>query len=687
MSLEHASGSEQVLLRREIEKQRRRKPLRTLFAEAGTMITRLTPCLMMSPLSVAQHLRTDSIEFDAVIFDEASQIMPQDSISSLIRAEQAIIAGDTKQLPPTSFFNTDVETDEDVREDLESILDEAAAVLPEIHLRWHYRSRTNELIAFSNQQYYGGRLQTFPENDPGVKTGVDFDFVEDGIYDRGGSRQNMPEARRVVDHVQEFAKTEPEKSVGVVAFSAAQERAIRDTLEQRRKEDPKLDRFIDEEDAVGGFFVKSLESVQGDERDVMLFSVGYGPDKGGKITMNFGPLNNDGGERRLNVAITRAKERVILVSSLQPGDIDLGSTNARGVKDFKTYLEYAKKGEQALIRNDEPAETLAFDSTFEEAVYTALENEGHDVETQIQSSGYSIDLAIKHPEKPGTYLLGIECDGAAYHSSRTARDRDRTRQLILEDLGWTIHRIWSPDWASNREQELAKINDKVEEILASGELQSEESATIEVVEEVPEEVDSIEENNVLGQLQEYTAPSVTPQRNRDYEEIPNHLVRSAIVEIVDEYGPIEQSEAYTLVVRRWQISRVGKKIRRSLSSMTAHLDGSKLARHEGFLWPSNLESVAVRVNTTEESRSIDRIPTEELAKAAYIILENGLMMPREDLVLETARKFGWSRSGQKIKQRMNRAIDLLVAIGAVNEEEQLQANEVDIDSFLLDNIY
>ena len=420
----------------------------------------------MSPLSVAQHLRTDSIEFDAVIFDEASQIMPQDSISSLIRAEQAIIAGDTKQLPPTSFFNTDVETDEDVREDLESILDEAAAVLPEIHLRWHYRSRTNELIAFSNQQYYGGRLQTFPENDPGVKTGVDFDFVEDGIYDRGGSRQNMPEARRVVDHVQEFATTDPEKSVGVVAFSAAQERAIRDTLEQRRKEDPKLDRFIDEEDAVGGFFVKSLESVQGDERDVMLFSVGYGPDKGGKITMNFGPLNNDGGERRLNVAITRAKERVILVSSLQPGDIDLGSS-PRGVKDFKTYLEYAKKGEQALIRNDEPAETLAFDSTFEEAVYTALENEGHDVETQIQSSGYSIDLAIKHPEKPGTYLLGIECDGAAYHSSRTARDRNRTRQLILEDLGWTIHRIWSPDWASNREQELAKINDKVEEILAS----------------------------------------------------------------------------------------------------------------------------------------------------------------------------------------------------------------------------
>jgi superfamily II DNA or RNA helicase/very-short-patch-repair endonuclease len=461
LNLEHASGSEEVIVRREIEKQSRHKPLRELFDEAGGFITQLTPCLMMSPLSVAQYLKADTIDFSTVIFDEASQIMPEDAISSVIRADQAVIAGDTKQLPPTSFFQSDIEAAEDVRQDLDSVLEEAASVLPEKHLRWHYRSRTNELIEFSNHQYYNGELRTFPENNSDIETGVDFKYVSDGVYDRGGSRQNEIEAQRVIDVVEDHAENASHKSLGVVAFSSAQEQAIRDALEERQTENQILEGFVNQDDVLDEFFIKNLEMVQGDERDRMIFSIGYGPDKSGNISMNFGPLNKDGGERRLNVAVTRAKEKVTVISSLQPGDIDLTNTSNIGVENFKKYLQYAKNGEQVLARDDTVSQTLDFDSQFEEAVYTELESYGFDVVTQVQSSSYSIDLAIKHPDRPGEFVLGIECDGAAYHSSKTARDRDRIRQSVLEDLGWTIHRIWSPDWISNKECEIQAIREKV----------------------------------------------------------------------------------------------------------------------------------------------------------------------------------------------------------------------------------
>ena len=686
MSLEHASSSQQVLLRREIEKQRNRKPLRQLFDEAGDMITRLKPCFMMSPLAVAQYLKTTSIDFDVVIFDEASQIMPHDAVSSLIRADQAIIVGDTKQLPPTNFFNASVESDDEVREDLESILDEAAAVLPEKHLRWHYRSRTDELIEFSNQKYYAGRLRTFPENEPETPTGVEFDYCEDGLYDRGGSRQNVPEAEQVVDRIVEHASEYPDKSLGVVAFSAAQEQAIRDTIEKRRKQSPTLDRFIDEDDAVEGFFVKNLESVQGDERDVMLFSVGYGPDDAGKLSMNFGPLNNDGGERRLNVAVTRAKERVIVVSSIQPSEIDTSGTDARGVVDFKKYLEYAKKGDRVLIRDDEVTETLDFDSSFEEAVYTALENEGYDVVTQVQSSGYSIDLAIKHPKRPGKFVLGIECDGAAYHSSRTARDRDRTRQMVLENLGWTIHRIWSPDWASNKEGELQKIREKVDSMTDG--VRPESSVDIEVESVDAETTENPKHDGGHPDFVPYQAPTTDARPVESFDDLIDYRIRSNLTELVDEYGPIEEEQAYRVLLDGWGIDRLGKRIRRSLESTTRELHGQQLHDHDGFLWPESPdESITVRVANGGGNRNIEEIPIEEIAKAAYVILDNGLEISREDLVLETARQLGYSRIGSNIESRTEHAIDLLEEIGAMDSGDRLRCIEVDIDSVLYHQVY
>nr|WP_281361551.1 DUF5797 family protein [Natronomonas gomsonensis] len=689
LNLEHASSSEQVLVRRETEKQRRHKPLRELFDEAGSFITQLTPCFMMSPLSVAQYLKADSIQFDTVVFDEASQIMPQDAVSSLIRADQAVIAGDTKQLPPTSFFQSDVETTEDVREDLDSILEETASVLPEKNLRWHYRSRTEELIQFSNHHYYNNSLRTFPENDPDVETGVSFEYVEDGVYDRGGSRQNEVEAERVIDLIEDHAEERSDKSLGVVAFSSAQEQAIRDALAERREENPVLNAFVSQDDVLDEFFIKNLEMVQGDERDRMIFSVGYGPAQDGTISTNFGPINKSGGERRLNVAVTRAKEQVTVVCSMLPGDIDLSGSNSTGAKHFKNYLEYARKGEQALARNDHVTDTLDFDSQFEEAVYDALEAKGHDVVSQVKSSGYSIDLAIKHPEQPGKFVLGIECDGAAYHSSKTARDRDRTRQMVLENLGWMIHRIWSPDWASNQEAQIQAINDKVDSLLDGN---STSTSTTDVPTHEPDAVPSKSKLDHEA-LTEFIEPSL---EWNDRYSVDKHgqktANRNSIHDTVKQNGPIQYDTAIQTYLDVWAQSRAGKKVRRAFKSgVQALKKQNKIYQHGDFLWPErqNLD-FKVRVNTESATRSIDEVPKEEIAKAITVLLEEGGSMTRGDVILETTRLIGYKRRGKRIKKRVGDAIDILDDVGAIEFDEDEKINlqsDVQIDEVLLNRIY
>ena len=689
LDLEHASSSEQVLVRREAEKQRRHKPLRELFDEAGSFITQLTPCFMMSPLSVAQYLKASSIHFDTVVFDEASQIMPQDAVSSLIRADQAIIAGDTKQLPPTSFFSADVETTEDVREDLDSILEETASVLPEKSLQWHYRSRTEELIQFSNYHYYDNNLRTFPENDPDVETGVSFEYVEDGVYDRGGSRQNVVEAERVIDLIQDHAEERSDKSLGVVAFSSAQEQAIRDALEERRQDHPVLNAFVDQDDVLDEFFIKNLEMVQGDERDRMIFSIGYGPAQDGTISTNFGPINKTGGERRLNVAVTRAKEHITVVSSMLPGEIDLSGSQSTGARHFKNYLKYAQQGEQALVRNDQVSNALEFDSQFEQAVYDALEQEGYDVVSQVESSGYSIDLAIKHPEQPGKFILGIECDGAAYHSSKTARDRDRNRQMVLEDLGWTIHRIWSPDWTSNQERQIQQINEQVE-LLLDGNVESLHSKEVKTHE--PEAVASTSELS-HDALTEYEEPSLKwtdrYSVNKRGQATAN---RNAVKDTVVQNGPIEYETAIQTELDVWSQSRAGKRVRRIFEKNVTKLeDDGELYQHDGFLWqPRDELEFKVRVNTEHAKRSIDKVPKEELAKAIAIILEEGGQMTRDDLELETTRLVGYQRRGKRIKQRIDEAINILDDIGALTQTTDGRVHidsDASIDNALLARIY
>jgi very-short-patch-repair endonuclease len=429
--------------------------------------------------------------------------------------------------------------------------------------------------------------------------------------------------------------------------------------------------------------------VQGDERDRMIFSVGYGPAHDGEIRTNFGPLNKSGGERRLNVAVTRAKEQITVVCSMLPGDIDLSGSNSTGAKHFKNYLEYAKDGEQALVRNDQVSETLDFDSQFEEAVYDALEAEGYDVVSQVQSSSYSIDLAIKHPEQPGNFILGIECDGAAYHSSKTARDRDRTRQMVLENLGWTIHRIWSPDWASNREKQIEQINEKIDSLLSG-------NAAARSADDVPtHEPEAVASKSKLDHeaLTEYVEPSLDWNDRYSVDlRGQNTANRNSVQDTVKQNGPIKYQTAMQTFLDVWSQSRAGKKVQRAFESGVEYLSKkNKIYQQDNFLWPqrSDLE-FKVRVNTESATRSIDEIPKEEIAKAVALLLEEGGKMTREDLVLETTRLIGYQRRGKRIKQRVGDAIRILEDIGAVDQtsDEKLTLQPgVQVDTELLSRIY
>lgn len=449
------------VLERELAKKKRHIPIRQLFNRMPALLTQIKPCVLMSPMSVAQYLDAKQVRFDLVVFDEASQIPPWDAIGAIGRGKQAVIVGDPKQLPPTNFFmrddSGDEDDEEDLAEDLESILDEClAARLPTRRLNWHYRSRHESLIAFSNRQYYDNRLLIFPSAQR-AGLGVSWRYVR-GSYDKGGSRTNRLEADAIVAEIvgRLLDDSRNGDSIGVVTFNQAQQSLIEDLLDAKRMEYPAIEPYF-AEDNPNRVFCKNLENVQGDERDVILFSICYGPDQSGKISMNFGPMNKDGGERRLNVAITRSRKEVIVFSSLEPDKIDLSRTRARGVRDLKIFLEYSRRGMAAIGEVVHLNPNADFDSPFEKLVYDKLVALGHQVHLQVGCAGYRIDLAIVDPENPGRYLIGIECDGANYHRAKTARDRDRLREAVLRDLGWEIHRIWSTSWWHQPENEMKKV--------------------------------------------------------------------------------------------------------------------------------------------------------------------------------------------------------------------------------------
>ncbi|HXG10904.1 MAG TPA: DUF4011 domain-containing protein [Gemmataceae bacterium] len=562
-------SSELGVLLREVNKTRGHLPLRKLFAAVPTRLPRLKPCLMMSPLAVSTYLPPD-MTFDLVIFDEASQVRPCDAICAIYRGRQLVVAGDPKQLPPTTFFERlfDDEEGADAEEgadlgDFESILDVCYSLgLLRRRLRWHYRSRRESLIAFSNRHFYDNELVTFPSaHDLPANPAILFEYVPDGRWKVGrGGGFNAVEARRTAERVLEHFRDHPEQSLGVIAFNLHQQMRIQDELEQLRRAHPEREEFF-QEDRDEPFFVKNLENVQGDERDVIFLSVGYGPDETGRVAMRFGPLNQQGGERRLNVAVTRARQQVRLISSLRAPDIDLSRTNAVGVRLLRAYLDYAERGPSALAGAITEAGARGFDSPFEQAVCEELTRRGLTVHSQVGCSGFRIDLALVDADCPGRYLLGVECDGAAYHSSATARDRDRLRQEVLESLGWRICRIWSTDWLRDREGQVRRV------LAALAKARQEAAHPSPAAPAPPAPCPRAE---APGEPQEPAVPAAVPSY-RSIDDVPGDALRAAVLDVLRSCGNTGDEDLVKAVRAQLGFERTGPRIRERIETVIHEL--------------------------------------------------------------------------------------------------------------------
>lgn len=668
--------SELGILQRELKKQRRHMSCRKLFEALPTLLPLLKPCVMMSPLSVAQYLDPAHADFDLVVFDEASQITVWDSIGSLARGRQAIVVGDSRQLPPTSFFESadseDPELDDLDPEDLESILDECvAAGLKEHWLRWHYRSRHESLITFSNHRYYEGGLLTFPAAlSEGL--GVHLHPVE-GHYDRGASRTNRAEAQAIVAAITARLR-DPERraqSLGVVTFNSQQQTLIEDLLDVARAAHPDIEPYFTAavEEPV---FVKNLENVQGDERDVIFFSITFAPDQAGKMTMNFGPINKQRGERRLNVAITRARERLELYSTLRADQIDLNRTNALGVRHLREFLDYAARGAMALLSATTHSATAEAESPLEEQIGRALEGRGWAIHRQVGALGYRIDIGVVHPERPGVYLAGVECDGATYHSSRCARDRDRLRQNILEGLGWTLLRVWSSDWWHEPERELARLDGALQKALRESHVRSpqptnlpreEESVELALVARLGdsgEALPSWEGLPLEGTSTYRPCPTVEAELPQEafYETRFTAEVRRRLEVVLGQEAPVSLTEAARRVGAGFGLSRVTGRVRKRLLEVVRPMEGVDLIGD--FLWSRGQDPETWReVRLPGGDRAAGDIPLEELANGCELILRQNIALPRADLAREVARLFGIKRLGSKVTERMEEAMVLL----------------------------
>ncbi|MBU1868561.1 DUF3320 domain-containing protein, partial [Patescibacteria group bacterium] len=661
-----SKASELGILRREGRKNRAHMPLRKLFTLAPNIITSLKPCLMMSPLTVAQFINPELVKFDLVIFDEASQIPPEDSIGSILRGNQIIVAGDSKQLPPTSFFQSEVLTPEDeddssveetAPEDLDSILDECAVSgIQKAPLLWHYRSKHESLIAFSNKNFYNNHLFTFPcaeEECPNL--GIKFHYNPDTFYDRGGKGTNIKEAIVVANAVFKHLKENPALSLGVGTFSIRQKYAIEDAIEGMLREDNSLEVFF-AKDRAEHFFIKNLETIQGDERDVIFISVGYGKDQNGRLPMNFGPINKIGGARRLNVLVTRARQRLNIFSSIRGDDFDLSKTDKEGVRFFKSYLDFAEKGKTFLLQ-DVYSEGLS-ESPFEESVYDLLIAKGFKVKKQVGYSGYRIDLAVVDDDSPGKYILGIECDGAYYHSSSTARDRDRLRQEVLESLNWNIYRIWSTDWFKNSRKEFEKLLYAIEKA-KKGEFSKKK---IEFDSEYVIKYKETEHANKQSEVKSYKlAPHpfkfVSYTSNFYSADYPG--IASVLQIIVKYEGPIHRNEAWKRVIECWDICSIGNRIRQILQLTEDYSVSNKMIKKKGeFYWPINMIKPRVRKRDSKEiAKKIRLIAPEEIGEAALIVLKREYSMPKDNLIDQTAKLLGFDRVAEDTNKYIWESID------------------------------
>lgn len=668
-----ASGSPLQSLTREYKKKSKRKSIHALFGEKGMgeFVQRIKPCFLMSPLSVSTFLTRDpnhpdeAIHFDVVVFDEASQIFPQDAIGAIYRADQLIVVGDSKQMPPSDFFNSSIDMEDGDEEsgdvtDFESILDICSASMKSLQLRWHYRSRSEQLIAFSNKNFYDGNLVTFPSSKadaPGI--GVDYYHV-DGVYK---SQTNRKEAERVVDLIYRHIEEYPDRSLGVVAFSAKQQNLIDRLLSKKRQDTPEKEFFF-RDDGEEPFFVKNLETVQGDERDTIIFSVAYGRDSQGRLIHNFGPLNRTGGERRLNVAVTRAKYNIQLVSSMHYTDIDLKRTGSEGARLLREYLDYAENGDIALERTISVNQFEQFDSEFELEVCDFLRSKGYCVDPQVGCSGFRIDLGLKLPDS-SDYVLAIECDGATYHSSKNARDRDRLRQEILERMGWKFYRIWSTDWFRNKSVAQDRLLKAVEEAVASPVRVVKQPAIGYSTETFEEPV--AEEHFEFPVYEKADVQQIQKRCPTDFMGI--------VKAVLEVESPLSEELLMKRIVWYFDRQKVTSFVRQEFERRIRRCADYGISRRKGFLYLDDGRDIRFRRQDTVERdtrRDISDIAPEELADGMFEFLKRSISCDKEGLYRDVANLCGVTRLTDSVNRAMDTAVDVLKRQGhAVVDGDQI----------------
>jgi very-short-patch-repair endonuclease len=677
-----ASGNGQLgVLLREFEKKARHLAVRQLMLKAGNAIQAIKPIFMMSPLSVANFLPPGTVEFDLVVFDEASQVRPPDALGAIVRGKQAVVVGDSKQLPPTSFFDTMVAGDDVAEEDDGTATSDIESVLGlfcsrgahQRMLRWHYRSRHESLIAGSNHLFYDDKLVVFPSPDKEKKSvGLVYRRVTDGAYDRSKTRTNRGEAKVIAEAVMQHAKEqlrlprEARMTLGVAALSKAQMDAIRSELELLRRKTPACEDFFSEPDEQ--FFVKNLETVQGDERGVIFISIGYGRTAEGYLSLGFGPVNRAGGERRLNVLFSRARERCEVFTSLSSADIDTTRNNSEGLSALKTFLNYAEHGQLDL-----PVYTGGIpQSPFEEEVLRALQRLGYTVHTQVGSAGFFLDLAIVDPDRPGRYLLGVECDGAAYHSARSTRDRDRLRQAVLISMGWSIHRIWSTSWFRNPERELQALNAAIQTALEGA-----DRAAQPRTKPIPEPLNEGETlvtqppgEEMPGNIVQTTKYSfATPMieiGDTELHLIPANRLDVWLAEVVEVEGPIHWLEASRRIASAAGVHRVGVRIQEAFRKACISGSRKKLFIHQNeFLYNAGVTDCPVRDRSEfpPQLKKLELVAPEEIQAAIVLAINESFGLDEGEVANAVCRILGFARVTVEMRATVEDERDHLIAQG------------------------
>lgn len=641
------AGSKFSILIKEYNKTRKQKPIRVLLEELFDLILDIKPVFLMSPLSVSTYLNSKCNMFDLVVFDEASQVFAWDALGAVYRAKQCIIIGDSKQMPPANFFNATLSTEEyeeNYEDDLESILDKGSSVLPSISLRWHYRSKSEELIAFSNKSFYESRLITIPQAKKKEKGfGIDHYYLENGRYEVN-ARINHEEAKFICDLVFEHFREHSEQSLGVVAFSNAQAEYISNMIDDYAVEHPEYLPYFSL-DVKEPFFVKNLETVQGDERDRIIFSICYGYNKEGKFYQRFGPLNNVGGERRLNVAVTRAKYNVSVVSSILSSDIKTENTESVGVKLLKAYLEYIDNIEVSKRSSDDNIDGVIND------VYNFLSNEGYMVERRIGVSDFRIDLAIKHPVTD-EYVVAIMLDGPSYKIGNCS-DVNRLQEMLLNRLGWKFYRLFSTLWINNSVLEKERLLKYLENAF-NQEIKKNDTVVEEndfLIESIDDFDDSFEKYEI-----------VTDEKIKEMYQ--KKSTAQVIKYIVSKEEPIHMDYLLKRICFMYGRTKVTNIVR---NLFQADLEQLYLINENGFLSTKPITSLGLRVGS---DRQIDYVYISELEDAIYKIVKKSNGITKLGCFKKVVELLGYNRVSDNSIKLLEDALVFLKLDGKIIERDE-----------------